>query len=63
MAETDTAHLIKQAAYELELGDVKVEPSLDQPGFYSVTRDDGTVTAIPMDAEFKGILAALSGGK
>lgn len=33
---TETEHLIKQAARELELEDLKVEASLEQPGFYNV---------------------------
>lgn len=36
MTETDTKHLIVQAARELQLENVTVEPSVDQPGFYEV---------------------------
>jgi hypothetical protein len=75
MPETDTLHLIHQAARELQL-EITVEPSLEQPGFYSViikTFEDAEPTpeglavrigsmrnvSIPMGAEFKTIIDAL----
>lgn len=48
MPETETAHLIRQAARELEIENISVGPSLDKPGFYDVvqkvTEDAGTET-------------------
>lgn len=58
---TETADLIKQAARELQLESLTVEPSLSKPGFYDVkwVATETFNAEIPMGADFKGIIAEL----
>lgn len=60
MSQTQTMHLIFQAAHELELGQIEVMSSTDKPGFYEVTKTE-PIAMIPMGADFKGIISALRG--
>lgn len=60
MSKTETRHLIEQAIRELQLDGTKVRASVVKPGTYEVYRE--VIDAeIPMDCEYKTIIAALKG--
>ena len=60
-AKSETRHLIEQAARELELENLEVLASLNEPGFYIVVWGTPmkSVVKIPMAADYKGIISTL----
>lgn len=62
MPKTETHQLIEQAARELELENVVVEPDLETVGLYLVKWEGGEAS-IPMAADWKGIIKSLKATK